>query len=171
MASKDKIFTRLEVFTVTAMQALLSLVVVLGTLVLYLLLVKNLIIQLVKIESTVDFTPAMQQTFAGVLTVVLGLELLETLKSFFTEHHLRLEVILVIAIIAVGRHVIQIDVLHTPGPVLLGLAALILALTVGYFLTKQAQIRITPANLLSRSDAENAVAGPRRGLPSLTFGE
>jgi uncharacterized membrane protein (DUF373 family) len=82
----------------------------------------------------------MQQSFAGVLIVVLGLELLETLKTYFAEHHVRLEVILVVAIIAVGRHVIQIDFEHTPGTVLLGLSSVILALTVGYFLIKRTQV-------------------------------
>jgi uncharacterized membrane protein (DUF373 family) len=87
----------------------------------------------------------LQQSFAGVLTVVLGLELLETLNTYFTEHHVRLEVILVVAIIAIGRHVIQIDFEHTAGTVLLGIAGVILALTLGYFLVKKAQVAVAPS--------------------------
>jgi uncharacterized membrane protein (DUF373 family) len=99
--------------------------------------VRNLIPQLARIESAAGLLPAMQQSFAGVLIVVLGLELMETLKAFSIEHHVRLEVILVVAIIAVARHVIQVDFEHTPGTVLLGLSAVILALTFGYFLIKK----------------------------------
>jgi uncharacterized membrane protein (DUF373 family) len=79
----------------------------------------------------------MQRSLAGVLVVVLALELLETLKTYFVDHHIRVEVILVVAIIAVGRHVIQIDFEHTPGIVLLGLSSVILALTSGYFLVRK----------------------------------
>jgi uncharacterized membrane protein (DUF373 family) len=126
------------------MQVLLIVIVLVATFVLYLLLVKNLLTQLTRIESSAGLLPAMQQSFAGVLTVVLGLELLETLKTYFTEHQVRLEVILVIAIIAVGRHVIQVDFEHTSGTGLLGLSGVILALTSGYFLVKKSQVAVTP---------------------------
>jgi uncharacterized membrane protein (DUF373 family) len=47
------------------------------------------------------------------LTVILALELLETLKAYFAEHRVRLEVILIVSIIAVGRHALEIDFDHT----------------------------------------------------------
>jgi len=141
-AMKGRILSKLEVTAVTAMQVLMIVIVLVATFVLYLLLVKNLLTQATRIESVAGLIPAMQQSFAGVLTVVLGLELLETLKTYFTEHQVRLEVILVIAIIAVGRHVIQVDFEHTSGTVLLGLSAVILALTSGYFLIKRAQVTV-----------------------------
>jgi uncharacterized membrane protein (DUF373 family) len=98
----------------------------------------------------------MQQSFAGVLSVVLGLELFETLKTYFTEHQIRLEVILVVAIIAVGRQVVQVDFEHTPGAVLFGLSAVILALTLGYFLVKRAQVAVAPREpARTRSDTND----------------
>ncbi len=78
------------------------------------------------------------RSISGVLTVVLGLEVLETLKAYFRDHHVRLEVILVVAIIAAGRHLVQVDFEHASAPGLLGLSAVILTLTLGYFLVKQA---------------------------------
>jgi uncharacterized membrane protein (DUF373 family) len=156
---KDRIISKLEITAVTAMQMLVIVMVVVATLVLYVLLVKNLFTQVARIESVAGLLPTMQQSFAGVLTVVLGLELLETLRAYFTEHHIRLEVILVVAIIAVGRHVIQVDLEHTPGTVLLGLSAVILALTLGYFLIKKTQVLVgagEPAR--ARSDINNPVS-------------
>jgi uncharacterized membrane protein (DUF373 family) len=138
MPLKEKIISRIEVTAVTAMQVLIIVIIAAATFVLYLLLVKNLIPQVARIESAAGLLPTMQQSFAGVLIVVLGLELLETLKTYSTEHHVRLEVILAVAIIAVARHVIQVDFEHTPGTVLLGFSAVILALTSGYFLVKKA---------------------------------
>jgi len=144
IALKDRILSKLEAIVVAAMQVLLIVVVLVGTFTLYLLLAKNLLSQATQIESAAALLPTLQQSFGGVLTVVLGLELLETLKTYFTEHHVRLEVILVVAIIAVGRHVIQLDFGHTPGAVLLGISGVILALTLGYFLIKKAQAAVAP---------------------------
>jgi uncharacterized membrane protein (DUF373 family) len=143
-ALKDRTLSKLEGTVVTAVQVLMMVMVLVATFVLYLLLVKNLLTQVARIESVAGLLPTMQQSFAGVLSVVLGLELFETLKTYFTEHHVRLEVILVVAIIAVGRQVIQIDFEHTSGTVLLGLSAVMLALTVGYFLIKKAQAAVAP---------------------------
>jgi uncharacterized membrane protein (DUF373 family) len=144
IALKDRILSKLEAVVVAAMQVLMMVVVLVATFMLYQLLLKNLFSQVARIESVDGLLPTLQQSFAGVLTVVLGLELLETLNTYFTEHHVRLEVILVVAIIAIGRHVIQIDFEHTPGTVLLGIAGVILALTLGYFLVKRAQVAVTP---------------------------
>jgi len=69
-----------------------------------------------------------------VLLLMLGLELLETLKTYFKHYHIRTEVILVVAMIAVGRHIIQFDFEHTSGSVLAGMAGLILALAMSYYL-------------------------------------
>jgi uncharacterized membrane protein (DUF373 family) len=144
IALKDRILSKLEASVVAAMQVLMMLVVLVATFILYQLLLKNLFTQVARIESVDGLLPTLQQSFAGVLTVVLGLELLETLNTYFTEHHVRLEVIVVVAIIAIGRHVIQIDFEHTPGSVLLGISGVILALTLGYFLVKKAQIAVAP---------------------------
>ena len=80
---------------------------------------------------------ALQKTFSGVLVVMLGLELLETLRSYFKTHHVKVEVILIVAIIAAGRHVIEIDVAHAPAMEMLADGALMLTLCASYFLVKR----------------------------------
>ena len=89
------------------------------------------------IGSVADLQRTGQGAFGGVLLILLGLELLESLRSYFTEHKVRLELILVAATIAVGRHVILIDLEHAGGMQLIGVSALVLALTTGCFLTKR----------------------------------
>lgn len=137
---KEKIVSRIEFITITALEALVLMLVMVATVVLYVLFANNLFTEAARIESIPTLLTGMQRSFAGVLIVVLGLELVETLKTYFVEHHVRLEVILVVAIIAVGRHVIQVDFEHTPGTVLLGLSSVILALTLGYFLVKKCKV-------------------------------
>jgi uncharacterized membrane protein (DUF373 family) len=141
----DRIVSRVELITIAAMQLLLIFAVAVATIVLFFLFARNLLEEARQISSVADLLPAMQQSFAGILIVVLGLELLETLRTYFTERHVRVEVILVVAIIAIGRHVIKTDFEHTPGNVLLGIAAVIVALVLGYFLVKKTQFPASPS--------------------------
>ena len=62
---------------------------------------------------------------------------METLRVYFKSHRVRLETILAVAIIAIGRHVINLDVEHMSGSSLIGIAAIVLVLTGGYFMVRQ----------------------------------
>ena len=84
---------------------------------------------------------AIQKVFAGVLLLMLGLELLETLKSYFTESQVRIEIILVVALIAVARYVMLLNIEQTSGAVLFGSAALTLALAASYWLVRGRRVR------------------------------
>jgi len=75
--------------------------------------------------------------------------------SVWGGDHVKLEVILVVAIIAVGRHLIQIDFEHTPGTVLLGISGVMLVLTLGYFIIKKAQIAVAQTNQPERRAIKN----------------
>ncbi len=141
---KERVIHHVERATVAALQVLTIVIVVVATIALYQLLWRYLSLNGLRLESVEDLLPVMQRSFAGILVVVIGLELLETLQAYFTEHHVRIEVILVVAIIAVGRHVIQVDFEHTQGAVLLGLAALLLALIGGYVLVRRSISRVPP---------------------------
>src|SRR4051812_50034789 len=92
------------------------------------------------LESAGGLQVAVQNVFGGVLLVLLGLELIDTLKVYFAEHSIRTEVILIVAMIAVGRHIIQIDYEHTSGLELIGMATVMVALAVSYFLVKKSRI-------------------------------
>jgi len=97
---------------------------------------------------------AIQKVFAGVLLLMLGLELLETLKTYFRQYHIRTEVILVVAIIAVGRHIIQFDFEHASGSVLAGMALLIVALAVSYYLVRARPPRALDAPLRNMTSSD-----------------
>ena len=88
------------------------------------------------IETIGGLQEGVQAVFAGVLLLMLGLELLETLKNYFIDSQIRTEVILVVALIAVARHVMVIDIAHTSGEVLIGAAVLTLALAMSYRLVR-----------------------------------
>jgi uncharacterized membrane protein (DUF373 family) len=135
-ALADKVVRASEFFVVAAAGLLVIVAIFISTGVLYTLFINGLRPNLTAIGSIDALQPAVQNVFAGVLLLMLGLELLETLKTYFKDYHFRTEVILVVAIIAVGRHIIQFDFEHTSGTVLLGTAGLMVALAVSYFLVR-----------------------------------
>lgn len=77
---------------------------------------------------------ALQRAFSGVLLALLGLELMATLAVFAETHTVRLQVILAVALIAIGRHIMVLDFEHVSGAQVVGIAALTLALVGGYYL-------------------------------------
>lgn len=93
--------------------------------------------QLLSIDSAPEFQRRLQNAFGGALLVLLGLELLETVRTYFTEHRIRLEVIMIVAMIAVSRHIITIDFEHADGVWLVGVASLVIALGAAYYLVKR----------------------------------
>ena len=119
-------------------QALLMLVILAALLQLWILFAVAIRNHVGDLDTVPLLTEAVQRAFAGVLLIVLGLELLETLRVYFEHHRVRLEIILVVAIIAVARHVINLDFHHLSGAAIAGIAALVLALACGYYLVKKA---------------------------------
>ena len=75
---------------------------------------------------------AVQELFAGVLLVVLGLELMDTLRKYFIEHRVRVEFLISVALIAVARHVIQLDYEHASPWLVIAIAVLIFSLAASY---------------------------------------
>jgi uncharacterized membrane protein (DUF373 family) len=76
--------------------------------------------------------------FGLFLLVLLGIELVSTLKTYLTENEIHVEVVFAVALIAIGRKVIILDVKELSSLSLLGIAAIIISLSVGYFLVKRA---------------------------------
>jgi uncharacterized membrane protein (DUF373 family) len=133
----NKFMLTVELTTVIALQVLTIVMIITATVMLFVLAFRS-VEHVANIGSVDDLLTLVQRSIAGILVVVLGLEILETLKAYFRDHYVRLEVILVVAIIAVGRHLVQVDFEHVAPLVLFGLSGVIVSLTVGYFLVKKA---------------------------------
>ena len=77
-------------------------------------------------------------TLGLFLLVLIGLELLETLKAYLKERTIHVEVVFAAAMMAVARKIIVLDVKELSGATLLGIASLVIALTSGYYLFRRA---------------------------------
>ena len=78
------------------------------------------------------------EVFGFFMLVLIGLELLETIVAYLEEEALHVEVVFLVAMVAVSRKIVILDYKETKPELLLGVAAIILALSVGYFCVKRA---------------------------------
>ncbi len=79
----------------------------------------------------------LMNVFGVFLLVVIGIELLDTIKVYFREHVIHVEVVMLVAIIAIARKIIVMDFALYSGAEILGIAAIMLALAGGYFLIRK----------------------------------
>lgn len=78
--------------------------------------------------------------FGSILLVLIGVELLETFKAFRLEKSVNVLMVLMVAMIAMARKVIIVELNESSGNVnLVGVAAIIIALSAGYYLVKKAR--------------------------------
>jgi uncharacterized membrane protein (DUF373 family) len=73
------------------------------------------------------------------LLVLIGVELLETLRACLKKDVIHVRVVLEVALIAMARKVIIAEPAAVPGLTLLGVAALILALAIAFYVERQTQ--------------------------------
>lgn len=127
-----------EKLMIQALMVMMALVLGLATLDLGWLIVKDLMEQpyfLLSVEQLLDI-------FGLFMLVLIGIELLETImKTYLTQGESHYEVVLSVAIIAISRKVIVLDMKETDSLSLLGIAGIIVALTLGYFLMKRSHAK------------------------------
>ena len=82
------------------------------------------------------------------LLVLIVVELLDTIKAYFKENKIHVEIVILLAIIAVARKVLLLDPgLMSPyefGFEMMSIGVIILGLTAGYYLVKKAGITVGP---------------------------
>lgn len=82
----------------------------------------------------------LQEMLGLVMLILIGIELLESIKTYLSEQRLHVEVVLMVAIIAISRKVIILNIKETSANVLVAISSIILALSLGYYLVKRARL-------------------------------
>ena len=82
-------------------------------------------------------------TFERIITrfllVLIGIELMHTMKIYIEHRVIHLEAVLSVALIAVARKIVILDTKELPEGALLGIAAIVFALTLGYYLVRRSR--------------------------------
>lgn len=83
-------------------------------------------------------TDGIMDLFGVFLLVLIGIELLDTIKVYFKKNVVHVEVVILVAIIAIARKVIVLDFEKYDGLELLAIGVIIVALSVSYYMIKKA---------------------------------
>jgi len=75
--------------------------------------------------------------FGFFLLILIGVELLETIKAYLAHKVVHSEIVLEVALIAIARKVIILDVKDYSGLVIVGIASLVISIAVAYHFLKQ----------------------------------
>jgi uncharacterized membrane protein (DUF373 family) len=142
----NRFWTLFDAWVLRVLQVILALGIIAAVLVVTLLAIQGIPRSVARIDSIAELQRSVQSLFAGILLVILGIELMDTLRHYFIEHHLRAEFLISVALIAVARHVIQIDYEHTSPAVIAAVAFLVLTLAAAY-------VAIRRGSLITRAPA------------------
>jgi uncharacterized membrane protein (DUF373 family) len=131
----ENLLTKVQKLVVVALAVLLLVVVVLSTAHLGVLVAEEIWKPprfLIPVQGLLDI-------FGFFLLVLIGVELLDTVKTYFKKDVIHVRVVLEVALIAMARKVIIEEPNNVPALTLFGIAALILALGVAFYFERQAQ--------------------------------
>ncbi len=125
---------KFEHIVIASLMVMMGIVVFLATVELGWVLIKDIIgppILILEIEQLLEL-------FGLFLLVLIGVELFETIQTYYFERVIRLEVVVTVAIIAVSRKVIILDYKTLSSFTFLDVGGVILALAIAYYLIKKA---------------------------------
>ena len=130
---------KFEHIIVVSLITMMVIVVVLATIELGWIIIRDIItppIILLEIDELLEI-------FGFFLLVLIGIELLETIKAYLLTNVIHVEIVLEVALIAIARKVIILDLNKYESLTLVGIAALIAAVALAYLVIKR---HIMPSN-------------------------
>jgi uncharacterized membrane protein (DUF373 family) len=128
---------RFEYVIVIALVFMMMLVVALSTIELGWIIIRDITtepILLLEVEELLEI-------FGFFLLILIGVELLETIKAYLRDNVIHVKIVLEVALIAIARKVIVLDLEKYNGITVLAIAALILALAAAFLLERRARQR------------------------------
>ena len=78
------------------------------------------------------------ENFGLVLIILIGSELFKVLKMFLVEDEIKPEAVVGIAVIAICNKIITLDMKHISGDIMLGIAAILVGLSIVNFVFRRA---------------------------------
>jgi len=130
----NKILKTFEAIIVVTLLGLMMVAVFISTIRLAVILFQQIMeppVLLLNLEEMIE-------VFGFFMMVLIGLELLESIKAYLQQSRVHAEVVFLVAIVAVARKVIILDYKNIEWESLFGMAALIIALGAGYYLVRRA---------------------------------
>ena len=140
---------KFEKMIVVSLIIMMVLVVLISTIELAVLIIKD-IIEPPRYWLGID---QLFEIFGFFLMLLIGVELLETIKAYLSESVVHSEIVLEVALIAISRKVITLEVKAYEPLTLIGIAALIASIALAYFFIRKRRSNI--GIKVSSSEQEN----------------
>jgi uncharacterized membrane protein (DUF373 family) len=131
-----KLLEKFEHYILDALIIMLAVVILISTIELGWIIIKDLIRPPKYFLEIAD----LKEIFGFFLMVLIGIELLETMRAYVLERIIHVEIILEVALIAIARKIIILDFEKYDGLTIIGIA-LLLAATGGAFLVGRRRIQ------------------------------
>lgn len=138
----DRYLKWFERMVVLALVAMMAVIILLSTVELGWIIIQDIITPPYVLPGITELL----DVFGFFLLILIGIELLETIRAYLVEHIIHVEIVLEVALIAVARKVIILDVKEYPSLTILAIGALILALSVAFLLERRARGRAQDPN-------------------------
>ncbi|MBT8042830.1 MAG: phosphate-starvation-inducible PsiE family protein [Pontiella sp.] len=129
----DKLMHKFERMIVLTLLGFMMIAVLISTIEVGVILVQQLILPPFMLLDVKE----LMEVFGVILMVVIGLELLETIKAYLNHRVIHVEVVLLAALVAVVRKVIILDYSKVDASMFFAVAALVLALAGSFFLVRR----------------------------------
>ena len=131
-----KIVERIERIIIIILLFSLLLVILYTTIVFVVLLFNGILSGIENSFSENHIGKHLHRVFGGFLSVLIGIELLHTIKMYLKQDVVHVEIVLLVALIGASRHIIDLDIEHLETNTLFGMSALIISLSAGYYFIK-----------------------------------
>jgi uncharacterized membrane protein (DUF373 family) len=133
--------TKFERSVYYALMVMLAVVIFFGVLELVVILISSIFIDFSYRLANYEIL----QIFGYFLLILIGIELLETIKAYLIKNEIHVEIIILVAIIAVARKIILLDPFIEGGELLnssamIALGIVIIALAASYYLVRKSGI-------------------------------
>jgi len=138
----DRYLKWFERLVVLALVAMMAVIILLSTVELAWIIIQDIITPPYVLPGITELL----DIFGFFLLILIGIELLETIRAYLVEHIIHVEIVLEVALIAVARKVIILDVKEYPSLTILAIATLILALSVAFLIERRARGRTQDPN-------------------------
>ena len=136
---------KFEKIVYAVLMGLLMIVIVISLIDLAWLMYKSLVVT----SQYILETPKLIAVLVAFLLVLICIELLDTIKAYFKENTIHVEIVILLAIIAISRKVILLDPSGMTGVEygveMMGIGVIVISLAAAYYFVKKAGITIGAA--------------------------
>ncbi len=132
----DLLIKNFEKYVAIALMFMMAVVIFFGTLEVGYLIVIDLLSPPLFMLEVNEFL----EIFGQFLLVLIGVELLETINSYHEDRTIRVEIVVIVAIIAIARKVITLDYKTLSSYTFFDVGAAVLFLAITFYLLKKARV-------------------------------